>query len=59
LKVVQGLEIGCAKGLCPTNVVSLYINITYDMPPNFEKYPNVGPKLKQQKKKRVRASGWD
>jgi hypothetical protein len=27
LKVTHGLEVGCAKGLCPKNVASFYINL--------------------------------
>ncbi len=55
MKVAQGLEVGCAKGLCPTNVMSHYTNLIDDAPPKFLRDPNVGPKVKHQKKKRVEA----
>jgi hypothetical protein len=38
-------------------VVSLVVNATYviDTPPNFLRNPNVGLRMKQRKKKRIRA----
>jgi hypothetical protein len=55
LKVAQGLEVCCANGLFPTNVMSLYTNIIDDMPLDFLRNPNVGPRMKHQKTKRIGA----
>jgi hypothetical protein len=49
------LEVGCARGLCPTNVMSLYTNLIDDAPLNFLRNPNVRPKVKHKKKIKIEA----
>jgi hypothetical protein len=34
LKVAHGLEVDCAKGLCPTNVASFYTDLIKHTPIN-------------------------